>query len=360
MTKIIKYDAVFIYETDFQKNIVHHIIDIYYKNKNILVINAINYPDNNSKLILDGYNYNLNFNVPLKYFFKSFFNLLRFKLHIKTEVLFASFVTGMNSKVWEQIIQYEKLAMIDDGLGTVLELSSNNEKTARSSISFFMKIILFAKRLCGFKLARDEKIESHLGIQMFVENLFLRIKGIKIKDNKKILSSLSYYYSIYNFENITLKHNFKTVFLKDYYSYHEEKLLPGTVGFIGQELNSLGYQDFRVSLFEKLYKKFMTEIYYYPHPREKKLEDIVLPDYVKIIKKNETIDEYFKKNGTPEILVTICSTTILNLLSAGTKSKCFYLKDINTKYNSAYVLFDAVGIKSLNFSVRQSEFYFID
>jgi len=352
-----KYDAVFLYETDFQKNIITHIINTYYKDKKILVIDAINYPDNDSRLIINEYNYNINFNVSLIYFLKSFWNLLFFKVNIKTKKFFSSFSTGMNSKVWEQIIKYEELAMIDDGLGTVISLSSLNNSKNNSLIK---RAYLFLKRIVGIPLSRDEKIESHLGIQMFAESFLLRLTGIKLKNHDTLLNALTYYYSIYNFKNITNKYRFKTVFLKDYYNLYSEKTIPNIIGFIGQELDSLGYQDFRISLFKEIYSKFKNDIFYYPHPREKKLDNIVLPSYVKIITKNVTIDEYFKQNGIPSTLITICSTTILNLVSADTKSKIFYLKDNNTKYNSAYKLFDAIGIESIPFEVENNQFRFIE
>ena len=137
-TKIAKeYDAIIIFETNFQKSIVDHLIKLYLFNKNVLVIDSRNHSIN---MIVESDIIQLPINLGgLRWIIKSLFTVRKFPL-LRTQELIGTHFTGIHCRFFESVIEYKNLSLIDDGIGTPALLRSNSFSTR--SFAWFSRYIL--------------------------------------------------------------------------------------------------------------------------------------------------------------------------------------------------------------------------
>ena len=305
------YEAVFVYETNFQKNIIEYLIEQHYCNKKILVIDA---RYDKIRILDEVWNINIG---SRRNTLKSLINILKWKKNIITDELVGVLFVGLNSRFFEMFITYKHLILIDDGIGTPV-LLKNPE--------------------------RWWKEKSYRRVYMF-NCIILLLCGKWFKTTKQLIKRISTYYTIYN---LSFNNSFAVEKL-DFLNTYNIKINKGTVGIIGDSLSRIKDVDKRNTIIKQIYEFFSTPIHYFPHPREQFINEIDKTYIAEIIKPTTTVEDYFNKNQMPEIIVSYYSTVLLNLsMMKISDVKLFYIpikKDKIGKYY--YELLDSVGVLPL-------------
>jgi hypothetical protein len=316
MNKVQKvyYDAVFVYETIFQKNIIDYLISLYYRNKNILIINVMN-----NKIQIDDKIWKINIGGRTNTL-KSIFHIWQWRRNtiISTNELIGVHLVGLNCRFFEMFIKYNNLVIIDDGIGTPVLLNHPD---------------------------RWRKDKSFMRAFVFNYVIFLLLNRKIYKTTNQIIKKVNKYYSIYDLPIIPNILTIKLNFLID--TYKVIRVKKNAVGIIGSgDMNS----EEKNSYLRNIFISFDMPIYYFPHPREKNL-DLINKDYIhKIIRPQTTIEDFFQENAFPEIIISNESTVLLNLGAMKIKNiKLFYnYRPFFSKYiHYYYEILNYVGIKPL-------------
>lgn len=302
------YDAIIIVETNFQKNIAEKLVEQFFLNKEVLVVDA-----RNNKIEIQGIEYQVHLG-GLRWVLRSFGDIRELP-KLKTKELIGTHFTGVNCRFFESFINYEKLSLIDDGIGTPAMLRGG----------VFIRTIDWYIRL--------------IAANMFVFFVFGRL----LRTINDIIERLSNYYTVYEFINNDYTDSLKKVnikYIKFFDGYQKTKILEGKVCFIGSGVNP----DLERCL--KYVSQQHNHIYYFPHPREN-VSPVVEKYVEKIIKPNDTIENYFKEHGAPEFIYGSLSSAILNmkLSKLDCKMAVFTVLSQNDPY---FKLFEDNGICLIN------------
>jgi hypothetical protein len=302
------YEAVFVYETNFQKNIIEHLIAHQYRKKKILVIDA---RYNKIQIYDEVWNINIG---SRKNTLKSIINILKWKKNIITDELVGTLFAGFNSRFFEVVITYKRLTIIDDGIGTPV-LLKNPER-------YWV-----------------DKKYRRIHIFNFIILLF---RGKLLKTTKQIIKRISKYYTIYN-----LPFNNSFIIEKlDFWDTYNITINKGMVGVIGDDMLSVEKRNIMI---KQAYDFFSIPVHYFPHPREQFINELDKTYIAEIVRPTTTIEDHFNKNRIPEIIVARYSTVLLNLSMMKINGvKLFYIPVKDGKVEKYYhELLDSVGVLPL-------------
>lgn len=303
------YDAVFVFESNFQKDIIDYLIKIKYAESTYLIIDASH---NFIKLQDSTYKINLN---GLINSIKSLPDLLRWNSIIYTSELICVGIAGINSRLFEAIIKYKKLTLIDDGIGTPILL--NNPKL------WYLK-------------------KKFIRCFLFDYLLLFLLKGKVLKTTSQIIHQVSSYYTVYD---LPFQYDFEVAKL-DFFKQYKFSILKGEVGFIGAPMENLSKL---VSILKLIYNKYNKRLNYYPHPRENINHLREYTSLCNIIDTNGTVENFWKSNGIPETIISFSSSVLLNLKQIN-KGDLFiyYIHMSNDKFMEPYnKLLDSLEIMPL-------------
>ncbi len=296
------YDAVFVYETNFQKKIVESIVSKY-NNSKIEFIDARFH-----KIIFKNKCYNINLN-GVRNTINSIKDLRNFP-KIKTNKLFCTALTGINSRFFEAVIDYNSLSIFDDGIGTpVILIDKKYLKTLNLCVRFWFSFIV----------------------------LFL-LNQKKLSLTKNLISKIEFYYTIYPYYSYKYNQRLKIIPII-FFERKNSVIIDDYIGFIG----SSDYLN-RNSKIEFIYNKFKKKIIYYAHLMES-IDNLNMEYISKVIIPETTIEDYFKKNGVPSILVGDISTVFLNVkLIYGDFPLLYVFYKENKKLSTYYMLLKDNGV----------------
>ena len=303
------YDAIIVFETDFQKSIIDIIINNYYKKKYVLLIDARNF-----SVKFEGRVYNINLN-GFKRTSSSVGDLIRFP-HLYTKELLCTVFPGIGCRMFPSIISYETLVLIDDGSGTPAILKNG----------IFLNTIKLKIRF------------------LYASFILYLLKKRPLKYTKPLMKCITKYYSIYPF----VKNDFSEftkgidiVYIDYFKQYKFNIILKGQAGFV-----SSGLPTDKNPLLSNIYHNYNVAPIYYPHPHENvsKIESSLIKEMIfpKVI-----LEQYFMSNGIPEILFGEPSTVFINLRLSGYQGiiNIFYKQSF--KDTSYYEIFDKLGINMI-------------
>lgn len=299
------YDYIIVYETDFQKTIVDTIIQNL--NGDILIVDARFY-----KIEINGKKYDVNVN-GFKNTILSLKDLFLFP-RLKTKELICTAFTGINSRLFPALIDYDHLSLIDDGSGTPAILKNakypwNNKYIIRFVFSYLVVFLL---------------------------------KGCFLNRTKTLIKRAQTYYSIYKFVDNNYSIYTKSLEIEyiDYFSkYCFNNVLFGTIGYI-----SGGSLEEKNSNLSRIIEEKGKRPIYFPHPIEN-TENIDKNLVEKIIRPNCILEEYFMHEGIPEIIYGDPSTVFINLCMSGVPNcnlTIFYTKMFTT--GAYYDIFRSLGV----------------
>jgi len=234
---------------------------------------------------------------------KTFFSYKGNSIRFKCDTLIGNLITNYNSYFLISVVEYSKLILIDDGIGTPVILENPNYYSS------------------PFKYK--------------IKNLFLKITsflilGLKFKLYDDYYDDIKYYYTVYDFKN-QIKSEKINIFHKS------NKVLVGSKCFIGQPILEFGQisQQAYISFLKKVVKK-EGQITYYAHPQEKILENLQL-DGLTYIKSKLTIEKNFELNGIPEHVISFYSSSLLNLKMCNPEIRFYYvLNDFSITSKSVF------------------------
>lgn len=297
MNKTITYDAILVFETDFQKTIVDKIVKLFYAHKNILLLDARNF-----KISFSGKTYHLNLN-GIKNTLFSLRDLFLFP-KLNTEELICTAFTGINCRLFPKIINYSILTLIDDGSGTPA-------------------ILLSGTYPWTFKLRTR---------YWFANTLFVLSNGKLLNTTKSLIKKAQRYYCIYDFVNNNYSDYTRNLTIKkvDYFSKHDfESDCNNDVGFVS---NGAGDNN---NLLDDVFLRTGKKPIYYPHPHENtncinknKIREIIRPDGI--------LEDYFIRSGTPKMLFGDPSTVFINLRQLGFPANRMVIYYDKSRMNDAY------------------------
>lgn len=282
------YKTIAIYETQLQKRTINYFIKNNVIDKDeLLIIDATGH-----EVKLMGQTIKLNFN-KFSLTFDSLKNVKELsKLNLKCETLLSTHFTGINSLFFSSFVKCNNKILIDDGIGTPVLLLDNN---------LYNRLIRFQVRFFLIKLALK---------------LFYNIKLLTVQ---KSINDFQKYYSIYNLNHLFKNRLFDFKYIDGVNK--KLKLLPNTIGFIGSPMVKFNLVS------KKRFKQFLCKILngegpftYYLHPDEKKINSYIA-NGITFVKPNNFIEEYFDKNGVPEILYSFSSSSVLNIASVNPEVK---------------------------------------
>lgn len=279
----IKYDAIIVYETEFQKTIVDKLIPQYFQNANLLLIDG-----RNNKLRIDDAVYEINFG-GIRSMRRSISEVRRLP-RLRTKELVGTHITGINCRIYETLIEYDSLSFLDDGIGTPALL---RRKWFIDSFAWLIRFIL-----------------------EFIILLFLT--GKRVKTIPQLIKKAKRYYTIYSFVDNEYQVILTgiQIFHIDYFNFYRfDNILKDEVGYIGSGPGFNKYQEKCLEEVKQKHGKFV----YYPHPSERDFG--MINKYAQdVVRPSMTIEAYFMKNGIPEYLYGDMSTVFINLKETGAKS----------------------------------------
>ncbi len=280
-----KYDIIFIIESNFQEKVVNYLVENYFSNKTLLIISKCQTGFKTS----EGHKIDLDFN-HISGIFKSFLKPKKFpKLHC--EILINTVFTGINCRVFETLINYKKLYLIDDGIGTPV-------------------ILKYPQYYKNFPRER---------VKMLLTNIILLLnKGRLLKNTRQLISLVDSYYTVYPLRKI-FKNEIGIDLLK-------QKLnLIDKVGFIGQPL--VEYKMISIENYTNALKQIIKEygtIDYYPDPAETLIHEMKIKG-LNIISKNEALESFLVKKGLPKVMFTYTSSALLNIRISNNLFSGYYI-----------------------------------
>lgn len=284
------YDVIAYFETEIQKIYVDFIINRVFGEANCLLIDA-----RNKKLLIDNRSYNINFN-DRRCIYNSLKELKNVDLTYSCKYLLGTHFTGVNCRFIVSIINYEKLLLIDDGLGTPTTLMM-------PSIFLYRRMFLLKYMILKFLI-------------------YVLIKR-KLERTKVIISRIESYYTIYD-----IKTNLPKIKINPLPKWTRE-LIKNKVGFIGAPYIDHGlikksrYIDFLKEMIRR-----EGPLLYYLHPDEKWSEKLFIPG-IAFINPYCSLEKYIETNEIPGKIIGFYSSALLNLKIMNEKIDAYYIK-INT------------------------------
>jgi hypothetical protein len=284
--QVVYKKAIIFIQTDLHLAIANKVAEKY-KPEDILVLDCRNYSFeyNNKRFFLKLYGYG---NV-----LKTFFSFRKNKIQFRCDELIGNLLTNYNSFFIISVIEYSKLVLIDDGIGTPVILKNPG---------FYDTILKY----------RIKNIVLKSAFPVFLQRRFKTIQYF-IKDIYK-------YYSIYRFKSeIPVEHI-------DIFDKHLH-LNKGTKCIIGQPLVELKL------IKEEKYLSFLNEIIaregtvdYYAHPMESFLEKKEINGLI-YHKNLVPIEKHFEKTGVPEYIISYYSSSLLHIKSQTPEARIYYIKN---------------------------------
>ena len=304
------YDAIIVFETDFQKTIIDTIISNYYEGKNVLLIDARNF-----SVIFEGREFNINLN-GFKRTTTSIIDIIRFP-HLHTKELLCTVFPGIGCRMFPSIIDYETLVLIDDGSGTPAILKNGK----------FLKTI-------------DLKIRF-----LYASLILIMLKGRPLKYTKSLIKCIKKYYSIYPFvknDYSVFTMGIDIVYIDYFKKYKFDKILKGEIGFV-----SSGLPVDKNRLLSKISRDCNITPIYYPHPHENvsKIENFLIKE---MILPEVILEQHFMSNGIPETLYGEPSTVFINLRLSGYKGRINIFYSQSFKDTPYYDIFAQLNIKMIS------------
>lgn len=302
-----EYDAVFVYETDFQKSVIDRIVASRPRDERRLVIDA-----RGGKIRMDGEEYAVNLN-GFKPVLKSWAERKKLPRVVAGELVCTA-VTGINCRLFPAIFDYRTLSLIDDGTGTPVILKE------------------------GRYILRS----LHLAARFAFAWLYVKLQYCRnLPGDRKLLSRVDKYYTIYPFMVEGYKDSFignAAVCPVDYFSRVDFRVRPG-VGFV-----STGESPVKGSELALVKELEGAAPEYYPHPHED-LSRVDKGLVGEIVRPEGTLESYFVREGIPGRLYGEISTVFLNLkmMECPVYMTVFYRFDKTRK--GYYDLFREAGIE---------------
>lgn len=304
---VLKYDTVYVYETEFQKSIVDLLLTSRPEGEERLVIDA---RDGKIRILDRTYLINLNGFKPT---LKSFREKSRIP-RISTDELVCTSFTGINCRLFPTLIEHRRLSIIDDGTGTPVMLKEGR---------YPIKPVHFKLRL------------------LFSETFtLLRYGKFMPVDVRTILGHVSRYYTIYPFVQNGFKDQympFAEIIVLDYFGDKKLKTVPG-LGFI-----STGACPEKSRELSAVFSETGDRPVYYPHPHED-LSSLDRDLVAGVLSPGKPLEDYFLDSGVPSVLYGEVSTVFINLKLMGCTSSMTVLYTFHKNRRAYYELLESAGI----------------
>lgn len=222
---------------------------------------------------------------------KTFYSFKKNKIKFKCEFLIGNLITNYNSFFLISVIDYSKLILIDDGIGTTVILKNLNY------YDYNLKY-----KLKNFLLKSIFPVFYHKNFKMINEGV----------------NDISFYYTIYDF---------KTKFKSEKINIFKESqvILKNVKCFLGHPLieYQLISEEKYILFLEKLIKK-EGPILYYAHPKEYYLKNIPINGFT-FITNDDPVEIIFEKQGIPEYIYSFYSSSLLNLKIHNPTTNFYYV-----------------------------------
>ena len=303
-----KYDAVYVYETDFQKSIIDVLLQTRPAAENRLIIDA---RDHRIKIEDKEYRINLN---GFKRTMASFKERSRLPSVITDELVCTAF-PGINCRLFPAIIRHSRLSIFDDGTGTPVIIKEG--RYLMKSFNLFLRL-LFA------------------GLFTFI--MYGKVLPV---GEKGIFKRISRYYTIYPFARQGYMDKYlPSVDVVDL-DYFDKKVLKAVsgIGFI-----STGNCPEKNKELQKVLSETGSRPVYYPHPHE----DLSLLDrslVSEIVRPGGPLEQHFLDNGVPSSLYGEISTVFLNLRLMDCPAPMVVFYTFDKEKIGYYELFESVGVE---------------
>lgn len=282
--QIIEKKVIIFVQSDLQ-NLIAQEIAKKYETDDILILNIQQYKFTFA---------NRNYFIKLYGFvniIKTFFVFRNNGIKFKCDLLIGNLLTNFNSFFIISTFDYSKLILIDDGIGTPVILKHPDYYS--SQLKYRIKNILLK----------------------IIYPFFFKEKFKIIKD---FLPDISFYFTIYDFNNDIPSKKIKI--------FNEStKILYGHKCFIGQPMI-----EFALISKEK-YIGFLNDIIrregniiYYGHPSESVLQKVDINGLI-YVENRLPIEKEFEENGIPEYVYSFYSSSLLNLKQQNPRVNFYYI-----------------------------------
>ena len=281
------YDNVIIIESVFQEEIVSFLHE-----SGAIVGTSLTIRRTKTGFDIDNSNISLNFN-SLRSVVKSIISL-RDIPPITCSNLYATHITGVDTRVLAASIKHTSKILIDDGIGTPLILENP---------AFYLRL----------------PIEL---LKMWIARLSVAVtKGEIIPFTKGIINDVTKYYSIYYKQHQSLKT--ERIPLLNSWQYQPNQEF---TGFIGQPFVEYGFLKDHMyrALLEHLSSSCET-LLYYPDPSEEWIYNQHIPN-ITIVQKRVSLENFLATNGGPHTLISMVSSALLNIKLANPAINAYYIK----------------------------------
>jgi len=281
---IIKKRVIIFIQTDYQFMCAQEVIKEY-GSDDTLVIDC-----RNKNFEIHDKNYFINM-YGISDILKSFKNFKKNKIIFECEFLVGNLLTNYNSYFIISVINYSKLILLDDGIGTPVALKFPN---------YYNKLF------------------KHLFKNTLIKFLFFLFFQEKFKMINSFIKDISFYFTIYDFKSeIPSK---KISIIKN-----TNNIILGLKCFLGQPVVEFKYlSQKRYNTFLKLLIKKEGPLIYYPHPSEHLIVEEKIPG-LKVIKNNIPVEKLFQENGIPEYIYSFYSSTLLNIKEMNKDVNLFFI-----------------------------------
>jgi hypothetical protein len=266
----------------------------------VIVIEVDNY-----RFTLEGRNYFINL-YGIKHIFETFNSFKTNNIHLKCDILIGNLLASYSSFFFVSFIQYSRLILMDDGIGTLVLLKHPN---------YF------------------NTLKKHVFKNVLMRFYYWTVFNSRFKISTDYFDDIKFYYTIYDIKP-PMPFEKLTVFKKLIHIIHDKKC------FIGQPVVEDGF------ISGEKYIRFLIDfigregdIVYYGHPREHFLENVSIKGLT-FYKKDEAVEKYFEEEGAPEYIYSFYSSTLLNLKIQNPELKLTFITNdfavINKEISNTY------------------------
>ena len=247
---------------------------------------------------------------------KTFYSFKKNKIKLKCELLIGNLLTSYNSFFLISVIDYSKLILLDDGIGT--------------------PVILRHPTYYDYTI-------KHIFKNFLLKSIFPIFFYKNFKMIKEVFNEISFYYTIYDF-----KTNFKSEKINIFKD--SPVMLKNVKCFLGQPLieYKLISKEKYILFLEKMIQN-EGSIIYFAHPKEYYLKNIQIKGFT-FISNDDPIEIFFEKNGIPEYIYSFYSSSLLNLKIQNPNTNFFYvLNNISITKDNIFeeyrILMEEAGMK---------------
>lgn len=271
------YKHIVCYETALQKSLIDKAFQLGLLGEDTLLINCCDH-----LVRIDQEVYDVNFN-QVKKTIRSLKNLYKIRrLGLSADYYVGTLFTGINALFLASLFGSGKLILIDDGIGTPVQLLGN----------------YFLGRMPRYRVKK----------WITASGLFL-LHGIRLRSFHYLKSRITAYFSIYKGLELIEPTYYLPIFEKPLVVSED------LVGFIGAPMVEFGLmtKDEYKKVLSNAFRQF-GHITYFVHPDESLIHEYTSDEFT-VLKPEGKLEHYLEFKAVPKVLISFGSSAMLNVAS---------------------------------------------